>query len=67
VEKVPKKLYSASEVASILGISRQALDQAIDETRLERNEYVTGEAKKMRGWTASQVVRMAGQLKKGRG
>lgn len=63
---MPKQLYSASEVAEILGISRQALDQAIDENRLERNEYVTGEAKKMRGWTSSQVVRMAGKLKESR-
>ena len=63
---MPKKLYSASEVAGILGISRQALDQAIDENRLEKNEYVTGEAKKMRGWTASQIVRMAKQRNKWR-
>lgn len=52
---MPKKLYSASELAYILGMSRQSLDQAVQEKRIEENEYVT---KKVRGWTAAQVDRI---------
>lgn len=52
---MPKKLYSASELAYILGMSRQSLDQAVQEKRIEENDYVT---KNVRGWTASQVERI---------
>lgn len=50
-----KKLYSASELAYILGISRQALDQALEDKRIEKNDYITNN---VRGWTAAQVERI---------
>lgn len=56
-----KRLYSASQVAAILGISRQALDQAIEEKRIEKNDYVTNN---VRGWTAEQVDRIRLNLKR---
>lgn len=50
-----RKLYKASEIAYILGISRQALDKAIKSGRIEKNKYVTDN---VRGWTAEQVERI---------
>jgi hypothetical protein len=53
-----KKLYSAYELADLLFISRQALDRAITEGRIEKNDYVTGEGRGVRGWTPEQVKKI---------
>jgi hypothetical protein len=60
-----KKLFKASDIADMLGISRQAVDQAIQSGRIEKNEYVTDN---IRGWTPEQMLRIYETfLKKRRG
>jgi DNA-binding GntR family transcriptional regulator len=54
-----KKLYSTVELAEMLGISRQALNQALEEGRIEESEYIIKSAKKnKRCWTAEQAERI---------
>lgn len=54
-----KKLYSTVELAEMLEISRQALNQALEEGRIEEAEYLIMSTKKnKRCWTAEQVERI---------
>lgn len=58
-----KKLFKASDIAEMLRISRQAVDQAIQSGRIEKNEYVTDN---IRGWTPEQMLRIYESFKKKR-
>jgi DNA-binding XRE family transcriptional regulator len=60
-----KKLYSTVELAEMLGISRQALNQALEEGRIEESEYMIISIKKnKRCWTAEQVERIKATYKR---
>lgn len=49
------RLYTSSELATTLGITKQGLHKAVKEGRIEEAEYLTG---KNKGWTKEQVERI---------
>lgn len=52
-----KVLYTASQISSMLDISRQAFNKAVNKGRIEENEYYTADTN-IKCWTPEQVERI---------
>ena len=56
-----KKLYSTLELSEVLGMTKQGVNKAEREGRIEKPGYRIGQYK---GWSAEQVERIKKEVKK---